>query len=418
MAGQNPRAGELRWLAGFLVLAAILRIGGMCSDLWLDEIWSIEAVALAWLIGRRFDRVHACIFAELLSVSFPRIEYATEARGFSLAVMFALAGWSVLQQYFDRPGWRWAAALWACCALGFLSHSTFVHFVVPALIASLARFWRSGWAELARRVAQLYAAPALLAAGGYFLLLRGMALGGADLGDLRTVLLQTLSLSAGGPPDTWLAALCAAGLLTGVVGGIVLLRRDLSQGLFFLVAAIVWPALFAGALSSSPFFPRYLLVAMVFALLVFGHSLAVLWSRGRAGRMIALASLALVVSGNLYNTWSFEHVGRGGYVAAVRFIVAHSATGSISVSSDHDFRNGLVLGFYQRRVAGGSRIAYVDGSQVSPQGTGWFIAHRTDPVQAAPDEVSDRFGNRYDLRAHFPFAGLSGMSWWIYAQIF
>ncbi len=221
-----------------IVIAAAARILGAINDLWLDEILAIRTacsvpsvakiftglhselnhhlytlylyllppdtnpfdcripslmagvgtVVLAGLIGRRRSRACGLIALVLFGSSYVMVLYSSEARGYALAVFFALAAFHLLDRHLETSGWplaagcprshaprgnavvptlrvaradaerreangshaergnqnsvTLAAAFSLCSILGFLSQLTFVSFYFATLVWSLYRLRR------------------------------------------------------------------------------------------------------------------------------------------------------------------------------------------------------------------------------------------------------------------------------------
>jgi hypothetical protein len=170
----------------------VLRIVPAFGDFWLDEIWSfdtvhsvrsaweifagvhdsnnhhlyslllywigdrellvlyrmpalvagIASVPLAAVLVRRHGRLEALLAAFLVGFSFVLIFFSSEARGYALAVGFALAATWLLERDRERPSLRLKLAFSACSILGLLSHLTFLFFVAGAGAVSFARLVR------------------------------------------------------------------------------------------------------------------------------------------------------------------------------------------------------------------------------------------------------------------------------------
>ena len=75
------------------------------------------------------------------------ILYSSEARGYALAVFFALAAFDLLDRYLDTRRWPSAAGFSVCVILGFLSQLTFVSFYLATLAWSLYRLQRGARRE-------------------------------------------------------------------------------------------------------------------------------------------------------------------------------------------------------------------------------------------------------------------------------
>ena len=195
----HPPRSSLLWtcvlLAAIVALAALLRSVCLSAELWLDEIWSWEfarAAATPWEIflgpnhhhdnnhklntlylffipdswSFAFYRLHSLVagvaavllayraasrrgnleglFAALLvAVNYWFVLCAAEARGYALALAFALAAFDGLQRYL-RDGSRWYLAQFQIAViLGFLAHLTFLYVYLALAVWSVYHFARN-----------------------------------------------------------------------------------------------------------------------------------------------------------------------------------------------------------------------------------------------------------------------------------
>jgi len=195
---RGASAHNRTWLAStvaaaiILVLAAALRLIGLDSDLWLDELWSrrvpigmpsvwsaftlhhevnhhlttvwvylmgpegtavqyrlpsfvcgVASVAVAGLIGRRRGRATAAIAMLLTAVSYELVLFSTEARGYSAAVLCALLVFLFLERQMDRPSWRNGLAYAVTATIGLVTQPVFFSIVASASLWSIYRWVRS-----------------------------------------------------------------------------------------------------------------------------------------------------------------------------------------------------------------------------------------------------------------------------------
>jgi len=190
-----PTRKAIILITAIVLGAAAIRVPGIFTDFWLDEIWSLNIAkaidspmdvllssaaridnnhplntwylnalgdvrqwwiyrlpALSCGIGSVIVAVHAMwrrgsvaaiVAAALVAFSFPLVFYSSEARGYSPAVFFALLAFDAMLHYVDRPGWLSAIVFNMACILGFLAHLTFVHFYLAALYWTLLRARRT-----------------------------------------------------------------------------------------------------------------------------------------------------------------------------------------------------------------------------------------------------------------------------------
>ena len=92
---------------------------------------------------------------------------------------------------------------------------------------------------------------------------------------------------------------------------------------------------------------------------------------------------------------------------------------AISIGSDHDFRNKMIVDYYSRYLPPGKKVAYVPGTGTRPEAAPeWLIVHRlgADP----PSPPAPRFllpnGSGYVFKEVFPSSTPSGFWWFLYRK--
>ena len=471
MTAGPARRSQLGWvlgIAGALLIAVAYRLLASLDDFWLDEIWSwllatrvqsatqivtqirhdnnhflntwviymlgtdrhwfvyrlpavcagIGTVAMCGVFARRWGRLGVLTATLITGASFPLIQYSSEARGYAYALLAAVVGLELTDRSFHKPR-LWSDALFACCAVfGFLAQLTFAY-AYGALVAwSVWSLFRRHGIWSPRHAAVLVwqiLIPVAMLVGLYFVNLRHLAVGGGDEFSVLTVVAQALSLVVGGPQAEPGAALVALAVL--VVAGIALLELHRSgSDLWFPLAAgaFVFPALALLLARPSVLYPRYFLVSLLFLQLLVSWGLVRLFERAKYGKVLTLLLLAVILAGNAAATARLLAVGRGGYQAAVQFMLTHASDGPLTVGSDHDFRNGLVLEYYFLRSGSPRRLAYFAQGQWPQAGPEWVLLHSQEPSFSPPESFRDELGNAYGLQAVFPYAGLSGCHWAVY----
>src|SRR5262249_56815726 len=105
------------WFCGQNASALVYRLPSVLA--------SIGTIVLAGLIGLRESRLVGCIAVIVTSWSYLLIHFGTEARGYSLAIFFALLAWYALQQFEGKRSWLWTVVFWSAVVLGFLAHLEF-----------------------------------------------------------------------------------------------------------------------------------------------------------------------------------------------------------------------------------------------------------------------------------------------------
>ncbi len=462
------RVGCVLGIVAALLIAAAYRLLAALDDFWLDEIWSwliatridsarqifteirhdnnhflntwviyclgtgrhwlyyrlpavaagVGTVVICGLFARRWGRPGALTATLITGASFPLIQYSSEARGYAYALLLAVAAFEIVQRSIDKPR-LWWDGLFACCAvLGFLAHVTFV-LAYGALVAwSLWRLFRDRgvwssrhWGVLVGQVL----VPSAVLAWLYFVNLRYLAVGGGDELPLATVVMQALSLAVGGPQTEPLAAIVAMAVLIAAGAALWELYRSGSDLWLPLAAGIfVLPAAALLMYKPAVIYPRYFLVSMLFLQLLISWGLVQLFHRARHGKVLYVLFLIAILAGNAMATARLLAVGRGGYQAAVRFMLEHASDNELTVGSDHDFRNGLVLQYYFQRSGSHRRLAYYSLGQWPQAGPEWVLIHSQEANFEPRETLRDEAGNAYVLQAFFPYAGLSGWHWAVY----
>ena len=151
----------------------------------------------------------------------------------------------------------------------------------------------------------------------------------------------------------------------------------------------------------------------------------VLDRREVAGRGIGLMLLAIFVAGNAVNTGNLLRFGRGQYLAALRFIEKNSDGREIVITSDHDFRNAMLVNYYKRYLERPDSTQYVNRATLDEQyvrtnrrslGAEWLIFHRFD-LREQPEPLTEIYGNNYKLVSIYRYSDLSGWNWLLYHNL-
>ena len=457
--------GAAWWVAaGAVVLAgAVLRILGAGGDLWLDEVWSVELARVAgsagavftqlhhdnnhhlntlWLLalgydagelpmrllavaagtatvavaalGGARDRTLSLAWAFLLALSYVAIHYGSEARGYGLALLFAVTAYVSMDRFLLTGRLTWAVAFAASAVLGLLSHLTFLYAQLAFLAWGAAVSWRDrGKPGLLTGLLVALMPPALCFAALWAVDLRFLVVGRGPEYQLWSVLRELVRTTFGIPrgPLEWLAlpvlALPAAELVR-------LVRSHDLRWVYFLTVILVGPA--AVLLVSRPEYlaPRYFLVAVPFVLWLTAAGAVRIARTGRAGTSLVAVLAVLFLAGNGAYFARLLRDGRGQYREALAFIVRSEPGPVATVGSDHDFRNATVIGRLLPGLPGAARFRYVQSGEWSDASPRWALVHHfaedptPDPVILGPT------GARYDLVRVFPYAGLSGWDWYVY----
>ena len=407
------------WLVGQNASALTYRLPSVVA--------SIGTVALAGFIGARRSCVEGCIAVILTSSSYLLVHYGTEARGYSLAIFFALLAWYALQQFEERRSRTWTVVFWTAAVLGFLAHLEFAICFAGLVAWALWRFvrYRSKWRQAFLDLFALFTVPIVLLLAFYFVAIRGMEVGGGPKYQVTPLLIKTASYMLGGPASGAAAGIAALLAVASIYVVLVYLMFERDDHWIFYAVVIVAPLGLIAILLPVPLSVRYFMVSVAASLVLLSSGYAALLRRGVAGLGIGLTLLAIFVAGNAVNTVNLLRFGRGQYLAALRFMEKNSDAREVVITSDHDFRNAMLVNYYKRYLERPDYIRYMHGPALreeyvrtngSSLGAEWLILHRFD-LMAQAERVTDNYGNNYQLVSIYRYSDLSGWNWLLYHNL-
>jgi hypothetical protein len=462
-----PRRDRRTTAAVAVLVAAglVLRLAAARGDLWFDEVWSLvhvrdlhgplgvftaihhdnnhhlnslwlwllgphasalaarllavatgsAAVVLVWVAGRRYGDTAGLVAAALAAVAHPLVLYSSEARGYGPALLASLATFVCLDGWFRTRRASWLGGFWLAAAAGMLSQLTYVQVWTAAVVWSLHHAWTAAarWRGVALDVLLAHAVPAAVLGVLWVVDVGHMQGGGAPVNETPAVVRGAFAAALGAPdaePVRTLATVLVLGL--GVLGVVRLARLGRYDWPFFAAVLFVTPPLLVLTRGGTHMFFRYFLVCFPFLYLLLGVLAA--WGLRQAGaaRIATAVALALLLLAHAGQTATLVAVGRGRYCDAIRFMAASSPAGPVTVGSDHDFRNRLLVEYHARCAPPDRDVRYVS------LGTGpqWMITHARERAFDPPPVMGTRRGLRYEFRRSYPFAGVSGWSWHVYRR--
>ena len=429
-----------------LVLCGVaLRIRGLFTDFWLDEIWSwnlarqadsplsvfqifhdnnhpintayvhvasqlsddwvyfrllsfVCGIWLIWLLMKAgetpIQRLLLVIFG---SLSAMLVVYSSEARGYVPAASLALAAFLAA-----RRGRGLLLTVTATLAL--LSHLT-AAFVYAGLFASSVIPVLHRKAE--PRTLLPHVVPAAVALWLFLVFVPSMTVGGGPPSPGWTAVLHAAAAIASW--DIGLIYLPAAALVVAVLSyEVALSMRDPTPGFFFAVTLIA-PTLALVVSDLNFVTARYFFVCFPFAFLLLARFVERTWDRNR----IAGAAIVLVwIIGAGLSNLPFIKEGRGHYLDALQVIAA--APDQQTLASDSDFRTQMALDFYRNHLPAGSSIEYVTAEEHRCRGAFWYVTESRERAPRLPRQI-ERNGFRYESFQVFPY-GTSGFSWGLYRR--
>jgi hypothetical protein len=472
----SPRRAALL-LAAVFVLAMLCRLPCLRAELWFDEVWSWEfarTAATPWQIffgpdhhhdnnhklntlylyfvpdGLPFPcyRLHSFVAglaavllafraaarrsaaAGLLAALFVAVNYwlvlcSAEARGYALAVAFALAAFDGLQRYL-RDGGRWhLAQFWAGVILGFLAHLTFLHAYLALGVWTVyhcARNRATKGNELLQ-LARIHAIPAGFVALLFVVDVRGMQIGGAPTTSITDVLGRLLCFDLGMPFTPVFAVVAAVLAAAVLVRGVEMLRGEGDDSWVFFATAIVGAPLMLLLARPAFVYERYLFLPSLFFLVLLGYVLADLARYVSFGTVAAVVAVLGITAGNLLEIESFvAGGGRGRFLEALRHIDAESGEGDVTVagySGDHDLRAPKMFAFYGPYVNPRRRFVYVRIGELAAHPADWYLVQRPDRDEPpAPEFELPEYGSpRYREDRGFTVTAFGGWDWYVYRRV-
>jgi hypothetical protein len=407
------------WLIGQNASALMYRVPSVLA--------SIGTVALAGFLGARRSCVEGCIAVILTSWSYLLIHFGTEARGYSLAIFFALLAWYALQQFEERRSWIWTIVFWSAVVLGFLAHLEFAVCFAGLVAWALWRFvrYRSKWRQGVLDLFVLFTVPIVMLLAFYFVAVRGMEVGGGPEYQVTPLLIKTASYMLGGPASGAEAGIAALLAVASIYVVLVYLMFERDDRWIFYAVVIMAPLGLIPILLLVPLSVRYFMISVAASLVLFSSGYTALLRQGVAGLGIGLTLLAIFVAGNAVNTVNLLRFGRGQYLAALCFMEKNSDGREVVITSDHDFRNAMLVNYYKRYLERPDYIRYMDGPALreenvrtkgSSSGAEWLILHRFDLTEQ-PEHVTDHLGNNYQLITIYRYSDLSGWNWLLYHNL-
>ena len=454
-----------------LLAAAALRLAAVFNDFWLDEIWSLHlsrlvaspveiltklthdnnhplntfylwalgeqyawewyrllslvtgvaSVGLMGRIGKVYGRTESFTALVLGGFSYLLALYSSEARGYAPAVFFALAGFSLAggTAMGKRPLHR--GLFWLTVLLGLLSHSTYI-FAYSGLFAwSALRLMKRGNrpVHVVAEMLKMHGIPMVFLATD-ILWLNSLTIGGGPEYAVSDVILETVQLAFGLPGNRWLAVFACLGAATLLLWELSTLRKEGSdQWILYLTVILLAPALVLIAAKPAVLFPRYFLVCVPFFLLLLARWLARVARGGTGGKVLCASLLLLYCFCNLLLFSDLVRYGRGGYSIAMNSIARQTEGEDITIGSDHDFRNRMIVDFYSRFLPPGKKVVYLPGTGIRPEvAPEWIIVHRLGMDPASPPVP--RFllpnGRGYVFKEVFPSSTPSGFWWYLYRK--
>jgi hypothetical protein len=407
------------WLVGQNASAFLYRLPSVLA--------SIGTIMLAWLIGSRQSPLAGCVAVILTSWSYLLIHFGTEARGYSLAIFFALLAWYALQQFEERRSWIWIIMFWSAVIFGFLAHLEFAVCFAGLVVWSLWRFvrHRQKWRRPLLDLFVLFTVPVALVLTFYFVAIRGMEVAGGMPYRLWPLLIKTASYTLGGPGSGAAAGMIALLAVAALCVALIYLKYDRDDRWTFYAVVIMVPLAVIAIQRPEVLYVRYLMISVAMSLLLLSSAYAAISHRTVTGFAMGLGLIALYVTGNVTNTISLLRFGRGQYLAALLFMEAHSHNEKVLITSSADLGIGMLVNYYKSHLHRPDDLQYLDQIALKEDyartngfslGAEWLMLPRGD-LTKQPARVIDEYGNGYQLVRIYRGSDLSGSNLLLYHNL-
>lgn len=381
-------------------------------------IAGVASVALLGLLGFQrnfFAGIASMIFG---SLSMPLITYSSEARGYSPAIFFSLATLLAFQKYGKAKTKLLPVFFWLSVILGFLAHYLFFVVFAAFFISSLYQTFKDAWAAGRwKMLAVWYAVPSVFAVFFYYFFIKILSNYGGDVASpgierFSLFMVPLLNLPYGNIFSASLAFIIFVSIAAWLYS---VERRRSKEWLFYFIICVIFP--FIIFFAPLPYFsPRYLSLSIPFICLLSGFMLSEFFNLGKEKSITAIFIVLMFVILSAFTIKNELKFGRGDYLNALSYIYKETNDQNITLASDHDFRNPILIVFYEKFLVPEKNFYYYYASEKNADPE-WVITHSLEPDYRATPKIERTDGKIYDLQRSFPHSNMfSGWSWFVYRK--
>jgi hypothetical protein len=321
----------------------------------------------------------------------------------------------------DKPSVAVLAGFYAAVFLGLLSHFTFIQIYLAFLLTDLALLFQ-------KRALKVFAAKHALPMAGliafYVLYLRDLPPGGGLIHSYLDTIVNCAGALVGGPLlstanldlGVWALFWAFVVLSALLIGQYLLFKSKDARAVFCFNAVFVSPLLFLLGAAPRVLFERYFTCLFPLVYLILSFFVVKLYQQTKIGRALAIVLVAGFLAGSIGYHHRFSKYQRGGYEAAIAQILAGSKARPVVVTGDQEFRDRMLLDYYLNARGEKGQILYAGPKDLAALRPQWYLAQSQDLEYEAPKTITLAGKQDFQLEKVFPFAGLSGWSWFLYRK--
>jgi hypothetical protein len=387
----------------------------------LSFVAGVLTMPLTYLIVVRLfpARIWRLITVAFVAISFTLIFYSSEARGYALVSLFSLLSFYTLSEFFHKDNIWFLFAFYCSFVLGFLSHLSFGYISLGLFSMFIYFQCQQRGVSLKQKIStmlKIFAFPAILVVIIYFNFLCQLVYGGRNSLPLLEAIKETAAYLVGFPRDNRYSYAIAVVVYMILSNEVLHFFRKGSIFGAFCVGCVLGICLDVLLRRPVFFHFRYFFSLYPFLIILLSSCLSRAADQCREGRMLLAVVILLIFGGNIASYGNFIKMGRGHYLEALDYMREHTGSPQITVASDNDFRNRLLLRFYclLRPDYG---IIYLPAAREKVQPSEWFIVHTWQKNFAIPPYLVVDHHIIYTFKKVFLYCGeLSGFNWLLYRR--
>ena len=460
---------------GFIIVACLvfvgllLRIPAASMDLWIDEVWTLAILEnthslpgvfqinhdnnhllsslyvllvrqwddpliyrslaigsgvglglLGWVYGSRFGPVGKIVISLLLLVSLPLYLSSITVRGYAPMLFCGFASFLALERAFLTRSHLLLGVHVAMAIAAMLFQFSFIFLFIGLLAYGV--FAARNQDKQFRRAWGIWVLVLLIAlAFLWFFYLRTMGIGGASqvITPIEAIFIAAIQTVGVTGHD----ALIGLPVLLIIIGlsSIEIKRLFIYDKPFFamtIACLAVSPVIIFTLLPAVPTInERYFLTLSLIVILLVGSGITrLILLTTTPLRMAGMLAFLIITITNVWSDMKFIKQGSGSYRLAIQDIVAATESETITVSTDHDFRNLLLLRYHLRSASPDVSFEYSYDGLDSEAATQWYISHRHGYALSPESTLTGTDGRKYELVAEYPASPLRGLSWFLYLK--